>query len=176
MAQNQGVRGPPGRLFWLLGGLVAIGVLIGVLLVDRPRVEPVPPEQAGERVDLTLDADISADQLSIRGATDLPDGTLLSYEAQQVDDPQLRWHAEGHAEVRGGRFEETVSVADWEFGDVEVYVSFPSSLGGVQQPAGVVERFGERGERLTGTNVTAYDDGNRVDDVVVIPYRDPEEE
>jgi len=167
-------RHPRARALLIWGGLLAV-VLVGALLLSQRDNGEEPPPVTGlveeAPVQLTLEAEVLGDTLLVHGTTNLPDGSLLSYEIHQVEDPQLRWHAEGHAQVAFGAFSERIDIGDWPGGDVEVFLSFPSALGGVEQPEEAVERFGERGERLTGSNVVEYDDGNRIEKIAVVQHR-----
>jgi hypothetical protein len=122
---------------------------------------PVAETSAPPTVSLTLLPTVRGDTLFITGSTDLPNGALIAYEirhegaATRTDVPIKKLFQEGNATVTNGGYAATVSVNGWPRGKIEVWAAFQTVLGtDARQPAEVISRFGELGEKLQGNNVT----------------------
>ncbi len=114
---------------------------------------------------LEASAAIDGDRLVVQGSTDLPDGAQVNIqtchesEAAHKTDREPRYCTYDDVTVRGGSFRETIPIGDWPPGRIDVWTSLqPHAL----QPPGVVERWGETGERLSGPGVEDADEGRRV--------------
>lgn len=98
-------------------------------------------------------------ELRIEGATDLPDGAVLSYRVTHAltnELPPSEWPsqnliADGTAVVQGGKYGARLNTTYWPNGSVEVEVQFPIA----PQPPAIRERYGDFGEELIGDNITA---------------------
>lgn len=103
---------------------------------------------SGETVLLTFAAKLAkARTVLIEGTTNLPDGALLEWDLEARNGETKH----GPMKVKGGKFTSTVTVNEWRPGRVEVWVGFNTLIKG--QPPEVVQRYGARGERLTGPNI-----------------------
>ena len=97
-------------------------------------------------------------QLWIEGETDLPDGSVVTWQlthALGTELPRGEWPAQnliadGTAVVQDGAYWTRLNTTYWPPGRVDVRVQFPVA----PQPEPVRLRYGEFGERLTGGNVT----------------------
>jgi hypothetical protein len=162
--------GPPQipRAAWLaaVAVIVAIAgyVLIGVLAPKYPAALTITPSASDRTV-------------VIDGQTDLPDGSVVSYELihelryrqlypdrsappttiapSQSSTPQI---VTGSMKVADGRFDGIVSLGDWPPGTVHVSVSFDPDP---EQPPEVRAKFGDKNEHLGGSNVAEDSDGLR---------------
>ncbi|MDP6372084.1 MAG: hypothetical protein QF463_09460 [Vicinamibacterales bacterium] len=122
-------------------------------------------------VQLTMDVEREGARVNISGTTDLADGALLAYElrhehlAYDPETPRDMLFLEGVTTVSDGRFEAEVDLSSFEPGAIEVWVSFQMRFinSDRTQPSPIVRQFGARGELLEGTNVSAHDDGKRVE-------------
>ncbi len=119
-------------------------------------------------VSLEMSARLEGNALHIDGTTDLPDGALLAYEARHErydhdpETPEDMIFTDGTLEVAAGAFQRTVDLSFFDPGEVHVWVSFQMNLrGDTEQPGAIRSRFGDRGEHLTGPNVTDGEDGGR---------------
>lgn len=135
----------------------AIGLALAALLVAAG----CGGGDDGQTVDLTMDSRVEGGSIVVDGTTDLPDGALVDYEItheafgtiDDLDDPTWDLFADGSVPVTAGTYTITTPVPDWPPGDVTVWVAFQVTLAS-DQPAGVVERYGEMGKKLGGSNVT----------------------
>jgi hypothetical protein len=146
--------------------IVAIAgyVLLGLLAPKYP-------------VALTITPSASDRTVVIDGQTDLPDGSVISYELiQELQYRQLHPDRSappptiapgqsgtpqivtGSMKVADGRFEGIVSLADWPPGTVHVSVFFDPDP---EQPPEVRAKFGANNEHLGGSNVAEDSDGLR---------------
>lgn len=104
-------------------------------------------------------------QLRIEGETDLPDGSVVTWQVTHAlanELPRGEWPAQnllsdGTAVVQAGVYWTRLNTTYWPPGRVDVRVQFPVA----PQPAPVQLRYGEFGEHLTGENVTSLG-GSRV--------------
>jgi len=109
---------------------------------------------------LTLDASLEGNDLTISGTTGLPDGALLGYavrhEQMAIDTETPEWmlFTEGAVTISDGRFRTVVDASALDPGEFAVSVAFTVDLPkGASQPDEVLERFGQRCEKLNGPNV-----------------------
>ena len=109
----------------------------------------------GQTVELNLNPRILGNLLIIEGQTDLPNRTLLRYEASEVSSvPKVET---GTLDVLDGRYFRQVDLYGWHAGTIAVWVGFQTLLPSDQkQPEAVLEQFGEMGEFLYGDNVTEH--------------------
>lgn len=121
-------------------------------------------------VALTLDTTVDGSRLTIEGNTDLPDGSVISYEIQheqfatRTDLPSEKLFADGEATVASGYYSSDIDLTGWPAGKVDVRVVFQTVLGTTkQQPPEIISRFGKLGERLEGPNVTRKGSLKRVE-------------
>ena len=120
-----------------------------------------------QTVELSMAPRVEDQGILVEGTTDLPDGARIAYEvtheafgtSDDLEDATWDLFADGSVAVRGGRYSATVPVAGWPAGAVTVWVAFqPDFSEAVDaengQPAGVIDRYGEMGANLTGSNVS----------------------
>ena len=122
-------------------------------------------DRGAEAVMLAVDHRTRWRELRIEGATDLPDGAVVTYQithgaANEL--PRGEWPAQnlmtdGAAVVRDGVYWARINTTDWPPGRVDVLVQFPVA----PQPEPVRIRYGPFGEHLTGGNVSSLG-GSRV--------------
>lgn len=153
-----------------LASMTLIGALF--LLSGCSAESPTAPSETGDSftVALVLEAELMGRMLSVHGATDLPDGAILAYEvrheglATRTDYPSDKLFADGHVEVKEGRYDTTVELAGWPSGEIEVWMAFQTILGTkTQQLPALVKKYGELGERLAGANVSGAGNLRRVE-------------
>lgn len=122
--------------------------------VANATVAAATPESA-QTVELSLNPRILGNLLLIEGQTDLPNRTLLLYEATAVSSaPKVET---GTLDVLDGRYLRQVDIQGWQAGTIAVWVGFQTLLPNNQkQPEAVIEKFGEMGEFLYGENVTEH--------------------
>ncbi len=105
-------------------------------------------------VELTLDAERTGETLKFSGTTNLPDGALLLYRITLPADADGGSSLEWTGVVNDGRFEGESPPLNWP---VELLVAFQMDLDrDGQQPAELIERFGENGEKMKGDTVAYY--------------------
>ena len=128
-------------------------------------VQSVPPKaetSAPPVVSLTLTPPtLRGTTLFIIGSTDLPNGTLITYEirhegaATRTNVPIQKLFKEGMVTVADGGYSATESLKGWPPGKIEVWAAFQTILDTkAKQPPEIISRFGEMGEKLQGNNVT----------------------
>ena len=125
----------------------------------------VGEDRGAEAVMLAVDHETRWRELRIEGATDLPDGAVVSYqithglanELPRGDWPAQNLIIDGAAVVQGGVYWARLNTTYWPPGRVDVLVQFPVA----PQPEPVRLRYGPFGERLTGDNVSSLG-GSRV--------------
>ena len=139
------------RTAWKTLGLGLVAVVVGLLLLVASSEEP------DTSVTLTLAPRLDGRALTVAGETDLPAGTFISYSVEHeragtdVTTPFENLLAEGSMPVRDGTYSTMLDLTDWPAGSVRVLVSFQMNLeAGEQQPAELVERFGELAEHIGG--------------------------
>ncbi len=122
----------------LVVGLVLIGVSASPQKPGEAQDEPVPVEEP-EEVEEPVEAEQPAEEelleteltvalqeeekvLIVEGDTNLPDGSLIAWEAEHLQNPNF-WQ-DGDTAVQDGNWEATVNVADWPAGEIEVWAGF----------------------------------------------------
>ena len=118
-----------------------------------------------ETVVLAVDHETRWRELRIKGATDLPDGAVVTYQVTHAlasELPRGEWPAQnlitdGAAVVQDGVYWTRLNTTYWQPGRVDVLVQFPVA----PQPDPVRLRYGQFGEHLTGDNVSSLG-GSRV--------------
>ena len=118
-----------------------------------------------ETVVLAVDHETRWRELRIEGATDLPDGAVVTYQVTHAlanELPRGEWPAQnlitdGAAVVQDGVYWTRINTTYWQPGRVDVLVQFPVA----PQPDPVRLRYGQFGEHLTGDNVNSLG-GSRV--------------
>jgi hypothetical protein len=120
--------------------------------VANATIAAATPESS-QTVELSLNPHILGHFLIIEGQTDLPNRTLLMYEASEVSsEPKSET---GTLDVLDGRYLRQVDIQGWHAGTIAVWVGFQTLLpNGQKQSETVIEKFGEMGEFLYGDNVT----------------------
>jgi len=107
---------------------------------------------------LTLSPSFSGRTIVIEGKTDLPDGSQIAYDLEHEKFKEIRpgddlqkvtWTA-GVIRVDSGRYSHKVDLSAWPTGFVDAWVGFEPALG---QPRSVADKYGKKGEYLTGANV-----------------------
>jgi hypothetical protein len=142
-----------------LSGAVILPGLALVVLSQRP----VP------NASISLDPTIQGRAVTIRGTTDLPDGSEVAVQLIQRDeydkaraagaapDPATSpWILLEYARVQGGAFVAAFDVAGWPSGRGEAWAYFWVHSG---QPPEAAQKFGTDGELLRGPYVYAGDNG-----------------
>ena len=139
------------------GVLFLLGCSSGASSGDASRPDAII---AGtETVELSVDHRTRWRELRIEGATDLPDEAVVTYfvtHALTNEAPLGEWPAQnlitdGTAVVNAGQYWAEINTTYWPPGSVQVQVQFPVA----PQPPAIQSRYGEFGEHLTGSNVTA---------------------
>jgi hypothetical protein len=133
----------------MVAALVLGGVLTALLLAR--------PSPATVRLDGA--ARVVGTELQVWGTTDLPDDSIVDigiWREDVVGSDEPVNELFDAVKVRGGRFEYAADVGGWPPGTVNVEVGFSPGIEG--QPPQAHQRYGRKGERLTGPNV-AYDTG-----------------
>jgi hypothetical protein len=130
---------------------------------------PTPPANM-QTVQIRLNPYLQGSLLVIEGSTDLPNRTLLLYEAKEGStNPKV---VNGTFPVLDGRFSRQVDLTGWHAGTIAVWVGFQTLLDGSEkQPEEIIERFGEMGEFLYGDNVTETDGLKRVEVIQTVEFR-----
>jgi hypothetical protein len=132
------------RAIALAGTLVLVAAAWALLFVDWRTIGP-------SNVLVTLDAEMYGRKVTLSGETDLPDGTELDWDVAKDDSAEFRLDLHGTTTVADGGFRVDADFVDLAPGTpVVVAVRF---YPGDWQPAEVVERFGENGERLRGSGL-----------------------
>ena len=116
------------------------------------------PAGGAETVMLEVGHETRWRELRIEGATDLPDGAVVTWQTTHAlanELPRSEWPArnliaDGAAVVQDGVYWTRLNTTYWPPGRVDVRVQFPVA----PQPDAVRLRYGPFGERLTGDNVT----------------------
>lgn len=104
------------------------------------------------RVELDADAHWDGGTLVVVGGATVPDGALVSWEVTHQLHRSFTEH--GTAEVAAGAFSVTLDASTWPAGSVRLWLGFQTVLSStVQQPRHVIDRYGSKGEHLTGDQV-----------------------
>lgn len=102
-------------------------------------------------VTIAVHADMAGDILRIHGNATVPDGAWIIYAAYRPTGPDRR--AKGYVRVKDGRFAAEVNTAGWPRGPIRIDADFQIFLPERTQPAAVVARYGQNGERMSGADV-----------------------
>ena len=157
-----GRRGATGTAGAAIGLLAAGAVWMGC--APSPAGEglegPAGAKDSGtETVMLAVEHETRWRELRIDGATDLPDGAVVTYQIAHAlagELPRGEWPAQnlisdGAAVVQAGVYWARFNTTYWPPGRVDVLVQFPVA----PQPEPVRLRYGQFGEHLTGDNVSS---------------------
>jgi hypothetical protein len=145
-------------VLWIaLGAVAALALSLG----------PWALSSIGATASMSLSTQVGDGTVTVTGETDLPDGTVVLAQILQWDEwqgatadgvtPDVNtspWVRSEQTVVSDGRFEATFSTAEWPAGRGLAVGYFWLDT---QQPADVIERFGSRGQRLKGPDVTEDD-------------------
>lgn len=147
---------------------VLIGIAVPLSLVAIT-VAPVAVNRLAANPRLELSPTVDGRTVSVHATTDIPDGALISVGIMQleeyaqsiasggpatVDSP---WVRITYKEVRGGAVDATFDARDWPAGRARAIAYFNIWL----QPDDVVERYGSRGEQMSGPNVRDVPEAGR---------------
>lgn len=137
------------RRHWLVtptvGAVALVMTVAGVTLSNDAR---------GVTAVMSVDGSIEGTTLTVRGTTDLPDGSLVWVGAHHEDLWQI---ADGNEAITvDGSFATVLDLDRWPNGPISVNASF--SLRD-DQPPEAIERFGADGEHLSGPGVRWDSDG-----------------
>jgi hypothetical protein len=138
---------------------IAIGVSAAALLMQGPRLI------AGLDATATMDIDVAVqgESVTVRGTTDLPDGSNVIVDVLQLDEWERAsadgtqpgydspWWRYADTTVQGGTISSTFSIADWPAGRGLARAYFWMDSG---QPDAAIDRFGLEGQELRGPDVT----------------------
>ena len=105
-------------------------------------------DMPGVPVTLTGQSFIDGNKLNISGETSAPDGAWLIFATYSVAKPRVRTTA--YMLVKNGRFSKQVSIYGWPAGEIETDIHFQTMLPEREQPAIVLQKYGAKGERMTG--------------------------
>ena len=130
-------------------------------------------------VELDASGSIDDDVLTVEGTLTVPDGAFVAYSVdnrmQETPGGELvaTERVLSATEVRDETFAFQVPVEGWEGDSVYVAIAFLTryalemDIGVVEQPAEVVELYGERGEHMEG-DVTVEDDSRWIETEFVV--------
>ena len=113
-------------------------------------------------VKLTLDGERKGSDIIFYGTTNLPDGVLLAYEVSLPEtllEEEYFWE-EGRLTIKDGKYSGKISNVPEGKGKAEIWVAFQTILGTDvedKQPQGVMDKYGELGEKMKGDNVTVFE-------------------
>lgn len=121
----------------------------------------VPHARAADTVPVTISihATLTGGTLRIHGKTNVPDGAWVIYAAYRAADSMTR--VTGYARVKSGRFAAQADVSSWPLGKIAVDADFQVILPARTQPRVVIERYGPKGEHMTGADVVVGGDSYR---------------
>jgi hypothetical protein len=143
----------PSRTPRLLIVLVACGALILTVLIGMwlLRVD-LPLNQVS--ASMALDPTANGRVIQVAATTDLPDGARIFYYFYHERN-DVEWtgglppyNVQGYTEVAGGKFRFEGDLSTWPPGVVTIWAEFAVYEG--EQPAHILELFGQLGERLGG--------------------------
>ncbi len=117
-----------------------------------------PTDGATPNTEVTFDATAVMDEgnLLIQVGTDLPDGTLLTYEVREGELGLGDGYANGNMTVADGKGSAQINVSDWGDNKIRVFAAFRPWTDG--QPQSIVDRFEYNGQNLTGSNISESGD------------------
>lgn len=105
-------------------------------------------DMPGVPVTLSGHSFIDGNELYISGETSAPDGAWLIFATYSVAEPRVRKTA--YMLVKNGHFSEQVNIYGWPSGEIETDIHFQTMLPEREQPAIVLQKYGAKGERMTG--------------------------
>lgn len=106
---------------------------------------------------LSASAAVAAGDVRVTGATDMPDGAIVTiYAWSDTEEPHREWT--GHAIVRAGSFSGVAATAAWRARTVHLSIAIDGDRG--QSPE-VLAVIGQDGARLSGAGVQVAEDGSR---------------
>ena len=127
--------------------LVAATLFVA-LSVAAPAAHAEVPEVP---VTLSGNSSIAGDALTITGHTSIPDGAWLIFAAYSVEHPLVR--TRDYMLVKDGQFSAQVDISGWPSGEIETDIHFQTMLPDHEQPAIVMQKYGAKGERMSGDTV-----------------------
>ncbi len=116
-------------------------------------------EAPGVPVTLNGYSAIDGDDLTITGETSAPDGAWLIFATYSVETPRIRKRS--YMLVKHGRFSAQVNIHGWPTGEIETDIHFQTMLPEREQPAIVFQKYGAKGERMTGKTVVQQGESYR---------------
>lgn len=145
----------------------------GGSLPESPAQAPsssTSPQALPPDVIISYNISFNGTAMVITGQASVPDGALLTYEVTSkpfVIDAS----ADGVAEVKDGRWSATVDLSNFPHGRIEIWVAFQTALGTTgEQPANIIDLYGEDGERITGPQTTVSGHFRRAELVKTVEY------
>jgi len=139
--------------------VLTICLLLALTLVGCD-VETEEAAEPSRVVELDADGVVEDDVLRVEGTATVPDGALITYEvgdpSDVLADDEMAFAA-GNAAVTDESFAFEVPVEGWPRGRVNVWVAFQTVVGLDEQPAEVIELYGELGEHMEGDDVIEPD-------------------
>lgn len=136
------------KLKLIIGAVLLLSIVSGILLfAEDPSSES--ETQPKPEVNLTMNAKIDKNKLSIAGTANLPNGALISYEAMRGEK-----FKEGAIKVENSQYRQELDVSDWSEGEIEVWVAFQTILGDRNQPDEVIKIYGENGQNIPDVEAT----------------------
>jgi hypothetical protein len=142
-------------------GLLAFTLLAAAMCVVGAIVLTSVAPAGGEpaNVQLTLQAERNGWSATLRGGTDLPDGTILRLSVADLGVETLG-SVDGSAVVTSGRYSGTLDLTSLRGADLLATATL--WIGAPGQPSDLVARFGLHGEGLRGPEVVhPWDGGDR---------------
>lgn len=143
-----------------------VAVAVGLLLAAGFAFE-----SARATAFMQLQPSTAGDSLTVRGVTDLPDGTQIVFSVvagdstdQGLDAP----YVDGSTTVADRTFEQVVDVSRFPAGPITVWAAFDP---GLDQPAEALRRFGQDGSGLRGSGVVDDSGARRLVQMTTIERR-----
>ena len=102
---------------------------------------------------LRIDPSLSGDSLTLRGHTDLPDGTTIVYSVDAGSPTDQAFGGpfiDGQVTVGAGTFLRTLDISTFPSGAITIWSAFDP---GPEQPPETLRRFGSDGSGLRGPGV-----------------------
>ena len=100
---------------------------------------------------INVRGEIEGETLRIIGTATVPDSAWVAYVAYYAAGPKRR--AMGSALVKDGQFTAEADLSDWPPGKIVIDANFQMLIPGRVQSDAVIQRYGPRGERMTGDDV-----------------------
>jgi hypothetical protein len=120
-------------------------------------------------IELTLDGERKGSDIFFYGSTNLPDGVFIVYEvtipeqfSQGIENP---YYEAGNLIIKDSKFSGKVSnVPNLK---AEIWIAFQTILGtDIKQPQGVIDKYGELGEKMKGENMVKSGDIKRIELII----------